>query len=800
MTEQFHECGWVWYETPGYDDLNVYMMARKEFEISKIPSQAEIKITADYRYKLYVNGNFVCFGPARGYPEHYVFDRVDVAGYLRKGKNVLAVLVHQPGIGTFHSIYAGGAGLLISGNIAGIDIGTKRKNWLVKKCPGHRQDTVRRSIQMGFQECFDATKIEPDWKLPGADIKDGKNGWCMESYWKPAGCAPWFNFEERGIPLLHTEIGNFKKITGIYLGDMYPDWEQCKNLTKVYFNEMHGTNAAELIKNAENILHDNNCYAEILPVPAGKRLTLILDAGEEITGFIGIEAKSEEETVVDLTTAEVLKNGFVYVDDPEKSGCKIAISDRVVFRKGTNHFETFYIHGFRYLAVTFRNVTNNLKLYRIYIRKINYPFEKKTQFECSDEQVNKVWEMCVRTQENCAWDSYIDCPWREQAQWWGDARVQGMNTYYMFNDMRLFRRGIKQAGESQIENGLTYGHFPTTPSGNILPDFTLMWIHTHLDYYKFTGDKTLMKEQFQKMERAISFFHRYITKFKLLPPMPEYWVFFDWAPLYKQGYSTVFNLLYLSTLQCMVEICNTLKKDKTFYQRQAELVEKRIIKYFWSEQDKVFYDGLDIETNEPVKKISQHTHALAVLTGVKHEFHRKFCEEVLIPPMKKPPLVDTKIIEASPYFYFYVIEALKKIGGYEPDIEQFIKERWGNMLQQDATTCWEMWNPKPGITSLCHAWSAHPAVHLINIAGIVPLSPKWKKFLIKPCLLRVDWLNVKIPVRTGNIVISMKKHENKLSLSIQIPDEITCISTIDKSKKILKPGIHKLEKNLQTDM
>ncbi|HOL50532.1 MAG TPA: alpha-L-rhamnosidase C-terminal domain-containing protein, partial [bacterium] len=284
--------------------------------------------------------------------------------------------------------------------------------------------------------------------------------------------------------------------------------------------------------------------------------------------------------------------------------------------------------------------------------------------------------------------------------------------------------------------------------------------------------------------------------FKLLPPMPEYWVFFDWAPLYRQGYSAVFNLMYLGALQCMVEICRILGKDKGFYQKQAELVEKRIIKYFWDEHDKVFYDGVDMETHGLIKKISQHTHALTILTGLQPEFHRKFCEEILIPPMKKPALTDANIIEASPYFYFYVIEALKKIGGYETDIVQFIKERWGSMLKQGSTTCWEIWNPKPGVISLCHAWSAHPSVHLMNIAGIVPVSPGWKKFLIKPCLLDVNWLNLKIPVKTGDIVISMERHKDISSVSIQIPDGITCISTIAKSRKILKPGIHKFKKTL----
>ena len=90
-------CGWLWYDPYWFDDVNVFMLARKEFNLTKIPVGADIKITADTRYKLYVNNHYVCFGPARGYPESYPFDNVDVAPYLNEGKNVLSVLVHQFG-------------------------------------------------------------------------------------------------------------------------------------------------------------------------------------------------------------------------------------------------------------------------------------------------------------------------------------------------------------------------------------------------------------------------------------------------------------------------------------------------------------------------------------------------------------------------------------------------------------------------------------------------------------------------------------------------------------------------------
>lgn len=784
----FNKCGWIWYEKPGKDDLNSYMLARKEFTINKIPSKAEIKITADSRYKLYVNGFFVSYGPARGFPEHYPFDRIDISQYLKKGKNVLSVVVHQFGISTHQSFYAGKAGLIVSGKISGIDIGTKRKNWLVKKCPGHKKDTVRRSKQMGFQEYFDARLVEPSWMLPEADIKPGNDGWTYPEYWEPAT----HSFEERDIPLLGYEIKNFKDIIGIYIGNMFDKWETCKNLTTVYFNEMSGEKTDE-IKKPENILTEKG-YAEILHLPEGKRLTFILDVGEESTGFIGIEAESEKGVVVDFTSSELIKNGFVYVEDPEKTDGTISISDRFILREGFNKLETFNIHGFRYLAVTIRNVRKKLRIHRIYIRRIFYPFQKETHFECSDEKINNIWKMCVRTQKNCSLDAFVDCPWREQAQWLADARIQGINTYFMFNETRLFKRAIRQCGESQAENGLTFGVYPCDKADKkILPDFTLIWIKSHLDYFRFSGDKELLELQFQRIEKTIEFFMSYTRKYKLLPPMPEYWLFLDWATLYKEGFSAVFNLIYLSALKDMIEVCKILSKNSNIYQKELNILRENIIKFFWSEKEKVFYDGFDFKENKQIKKISQHTHSLAILNNLKPEFHIQFCERVLIPPMKKPPLTDKEIVEASPYFYFYVIEALKKVGGYEKTIIEFIKTRWGSMIEQGSSTCWEMWNPAPGRTSLCHAWSAHPSVHFINIAGIFPVSPNWKKFLIGPYLLETDMINLKIPVENDYIEIFIKRDEEHILRIITIPYGITCLINFDGQEKVLSSGRHILK-------
>jgi len=753
--KEFENCGWIWYDHYGYEDVNVFMLARKSFNLKSIPKKAEIKITADTRYKLYVNGEFVNYGPARGYLEHYPFDRVDISRYLRKGENVIGVIVWQWGHGTFQSIYGGAAGLIVSGKIGGVDIGTKKDNgWFVKKCPGHKQDMVRRSVQLPYQENFDARKVESDWMLPGFKLEEGKGGWERPKSWRIAGSLPWLTFEERGIPLLKFKIKRFKSILYSHYGNCYNGWEEARNLTEVYLKEKNGENDFSRIENPESMLKNDTSYTKINPFPEYNKITLILDFGEEVAGFLGIEVEGEGGEVIDFTTSELLDGKYLIVRNPDE-GCKVAMSDRYIARKGKQKFETFSIHGFRYLALTLRNIKKPFKIYNVFVNSVSYPFEERIVFKTSDEIINKIWDICVRTQICCSFDAYVDCPWREQAQWWGDARVQGANTYYLFGDMRLFRRGIKQAGESQLPNGLTFGHFPTSAVGCVLPDFTLTWINSHLDYYEYTGDKSLLKEQFNRIEKAIRFFNKKMEENYLLPPMPEWWVFLDWAPLYKDGFSCLFNLMYLSSLKTMIKICSIVKKHerKKYYEEKAGILQKRIDKIFWDEKNKVYFDGYDIKKKKRIKKISQHTHSFAILLDLKREYHKKWVEEIILPPMKLEPLKHPSIIEGSPFFYYYIIEAIKKVGGYEKEIIEFIKRRWGKMVEEGATTCWEIWNPEPGYTSWCHAWSAHPVIHLLElIGGIKPSKKNWKK-IKKRKQTFVDKLYISIKTENGYLEI-----------------------------------------------
>ena len=89
---------WIWY--PSQRTLsNTMLMLRKEFTLDSVPEKVSGWILADSRYRLWVNGQRVQWGPAPADPRWPEADPLDIRPYLQKGKNVLAAEVLYFGLG-----------------------------------------------------------------------------------------------------------------------------------------------------------------------------------------------------------------------------------------------------------------------------------------------------------------------------------------------------------------------------------------------------------------------------------------------------------------------------------------------------------------------------------------------------------------------------------------------------------------------------------------------------------------------------------------------------------------------------
>jgi len=100
MAKAKHKPRWIWLATACHRE-NVYLRARRRFVLAAEPAEARLQITALARYVLYVNGEYAGSGPAPSSAEAPSLDEYPAEALpLKRGANVVAVLAHNPYVGT----------------------------------------------------------------------------------------------------------------------------------------------------------------------------------------------------------------------------------------------------------------------------------------------------------------------------------------------------------------------------------------------------------------------------------------------------------------------------------------------------------------------------------------------------------------------------------------------------------------------------------------------------------------------------------------------------------------------------
>ncbi|MEJ0033876.1 MAG: hypothetical protein WDO15_27670 [Bacteroidota bacterium] len=104
-----------------------------------------------------------------------------------------------------------------------------------------------------------------------------------------------------------------------------------------------------------------------------------------------------------------------------------------------------------------------------------YPFQVVSSFSTDKPNLQKNLEIGWRTARLCAGETYMDCPYYEQLQYFGDTRIQCLVTMFNSKDDRLVRNAILQGDQSRFAEGVTMSRYPTAQV-QIIPPFSLWWI------------------------------------------------------------------------------------------------------------------------------------------------------------------------------------------------------------------------------------------------------------------------------------------------------------------------------------
>lgn len=386
-----------------------------------------------------------------------------------------------------------------------------------------------------------------------------------------------------------------------------------------------------------------------------------------------------------------------------------------------------------------------------------YDRQHTGSFRCSDDGINRIWDVAAYTMDLTTREFFMDGIKRDRWTWSGDAIQSYLMNYYLRFDTECVKRTIRQLR----------GKDPVTAHVNTIMDYTFYWFKSILDYYQYTADVDFVREMWPRMVTMMDYVEKRLNADGMAEGQADDWIFVDWVdfPMHKRGTLCFEQILLCKALETMALCAKLLGINKSDYRVKAEQLRNKVRQTFWSYEQKAYYHA--IEDGQMNKQITKFPNMFAILYGYAYEEQRR---EIMQSVMLNPdiPAITT------PYMRFYELETLC-MDGLHTQVLQEMRDYWGGMLREGATSFWEKYVPaesgtqhlamygRPYGKSLCHAWGASP-VYLLGkyYLGVRPTKPGYAEFEIRPSLGDLDWLQGDVPTPHGMIHIEMNRHEVKV--------------------------------------
>ncbi len=683
----------VWIGSAHPFDLHeAYLDFRRALTLAQPPRSATLFITADSRYRLWVNGTFSARGPARCWPHAQAVDALDLTPHMRAGGNVLAVQVYQPGYSHFAYVHRGAAGLLAWLVVDDDTALVTDTAWRVRRDPAFASLVPRVSIYGSGVEARDLN-LDDSW--PALEYDDA--AWAGPRVVAPVGGSPWISLRPRDLPLL---VERAQPLTLI---------EARRGAVAENADPHLALRAGWLAARRAPFTSDAAGWFD-MTLAAGEAAFGLFDLGRDYQGqgWAEIEGAAGGETL-SVSYAETIRNGELILSDPA-TYCRVRLTDNFRLRPGAQTAETFALRGGRYLL--FQLAGPGQLRARFHARVAEYPLALTRPLVLADPALARIAALCEATLMACLADGFVDSAWRESSQWVGDALPQALVMASLSDDVRPLRRVLTLAAEGAYPDGLLPSVLPGEVHAYVVVDYNFIWVEMLALYRRLTSDAELVTELWPTLTRLLERFEQDRRADGLLRSPPGRRLFLDWAPLSRAEPSAVYNLHYLLALQTATQLA--LQRDASAEaQRWATRAEESRVAC-----RATFWDGRVWNDDPASTTFSQLAAALAVLTGAAS------AEETpaLLDAITARSLDDAdeaapgRMVLASPFMHHYLFEALRGAGRGAAVIE-IIRRRWGRWAEAGYPTTWENWNVDFPDGSQCHAFSAHPRYQLAHITA-----------------------------------------------------------------------------------
>ncbi len=523
------------------------------------------------------------------------------------------------------------------------------------------------------------------------------------------------------------------------------------------------------VKNPEVVLKKGFGQAQttpsenfVLTSDKDHRAGILLDFGKELTGGIQIVINSKSKNAkLRIRFGESVSEAMSNI------GEKNATNDHALrdFETSLTNLSTLELgtSGFRFVRIDKLDTIGVVNIREISAIQVIRDIPYKGTFHSNNERLNKIWEVGAYTVHLNMQEYLLDGIKRDRLVWMGDMNPEIMTINSVFGDNNVVPKSMDFCKEA----------FPVPRYMNNIPSYSIWWIISQRDYYRYQGNLAYLKEQKTYLFDLLNFLMAKVdnTGSETLGGNR----FIDWPNVENQpGVHAGLQALMYTGMEVGAELCT--------YLNEPEMAEK------------CKATALKLKQHVPSPNNSKYAAALMDLSEIAP--NRNFYKEVLV---EKPTE------NLSTFMGYYVLKSFAKAGDYQIGMN-IIKDFWGGMLDMGATTFWEdfdikwMENAAPidqlvpagkkdihgdfgGFAykkfrhSLAHGWASGPTAWLSQyVLGVNVIEPGCKVIRIEPHLGDLTDVEGTFPTPIGIVSIHHQKMKNgKIKTSYTAPKGVKVI-------------------------
>jgi hypothetical protein len=677
-----------WQDQVKPDTQHPYAL-RKVITIDQPITQAKLNITAAWRYLLYINGKFINHGPARCFPEHMLYDELDIAEHLNVGKNVIAViLIPTTGVPGYSIVSRNGLWCdgKITCNNQTIPL-LSDTNWQIRKAEWINFHHLYISLAVGQQEHYDGQREPADWKTdPDLDVTDWQNPMFLGTHPTP----PWWNLSPRPHRLLVESPIDSNMTWEGQLESAIPDLPA---------NPAIAFNKAAVCGHALNLKTTD-------PIELAPQQIVTLDFGHTQLIRPGLTFDSAQAGTRLLLCYDIALNdrptAMIGFGTKNEGFC-----DTVTLGQQTQHWQAIQPRGFRFMSII--NTGSSTVELMPNCQVVQYPFDQLVTPQLPDQSLLNVWDTSVRTLRASCFDAIVDTCSREQMCWTLDACIAGEAAFHTFGETKLWRRCLQLIAQGIDEHGCPRAVVPSDVSFMVLFDQTMYWLISCSAYLKLVDDDSLIDEIKAPAERFLKLCASHMTEEKLYVPPNYSWHFVDWVPIPRQAYSLPINaMLGWATGQAMQWLDSDIAKQihtdlhasfMRFYDPQATCFANHVRPQCEVGVENTFNHTQDNATH------SLHGNAMLLHTSWLDRAQCSQVESAMLKMLANPGIPESKM---GPGWSHIILSPLYQ-AGYQQEVLAYLNATYGRLTAAQTPTWPEGFaygDQRISLHNTAHAWGA----------------------------------------------------------------------------------------------